>query len=93
MLQKVLGKALMSKARKRLSGGAGALKPIRPTKGSGIASGAGQPASRTRRYVTPRQNPALSPRTGGLAMRGTRVKRGKQAVAQGSLSLRNRRKK
>ncbi len=66
MLQRIIGKAMMSKARKKLAGGPQSLKTMRPTKGSGIKNGTGQAAKRKRGYITPMQNPLRSPKTGGL---------------------------
>lgn len=64
MLSKIIGSAMLSKARKRLSGGPQALKPLRPTKGSGIKNATGLTPFRPRQYVVPRQNPLLSPKGG-----------------------------
>lgn len=71
MLAKIIGTAKLSKARKRLSGGPQALKPLRPTKGSGIKNATGLAAHRPRQYVVPRQNPLLSPK-GGIFSRKKR---------------------
>ena len=89
MLKKVIGQAIMGKDRKRLSGGPQALKPLRPTKGSGIKNGTGQAQARGRQFVTPRQNPALTPGSGqgGLALRGMQMKRGRSAPDQGRIGL------
>lgn len=71
MLKRIIGQAMLSKARKRLSGGPQALKPLRPMKGSGVKNATGRAAKRPRSYVVPKQNPLLSPK-GGLFSRKKR---------------------
>ena len=62
MLTKIITRAKMSKVRKRLTGGPQALKPMRPTKGSGVKNGTGQALKRRKQYLVPRQNPLMSPK-------------------------------
>ena len=62
----MIGQAKMTAMMKRLRGGPQSLLPMSPGKGSGIPSFKGQTPKIAKGYVVPKQNPARSPRTGGL---------------------------
>lgn len=90
MLSKVLGTLKTKPATRKLRGGPQSLKPMSPMKGSGVKNGTGLASRVAKNYVTPKQNPATSPNTGGIAMRGTTPLRGKKAVAGGKIGLKYR---
>ena len=66
MLKRIIGSAKMTAMMKRLRGGPQSLLPMSPGKGSGIPSMKGLTPKMPKGYVVPKQNPANSPRTGGL---------------------------
>lgn len=66
MLQKIIGRAKTSALMKKLRGGPQALLPMSPVKGSGVKSMKGLTPKTMRKYAAKKQNPANSPKTGGL---------------------------
>ena len=56
----------MTAMMKKLRGGPQSLLPMSPLKGSGIPSFKGLTPKMPKAFVVPKQNPANSPRTGGL---------------------------
>ena len=66
MKNRIIGQAKLTAMMKKLRGGPQSLLPMSPLKGSGRPSLKGLTPKRTKGYVVPRQNPSLSPRTGGL---------------------------
>lgn len=58
--------AKLSAMMKKLRGGPQSLLPMSPMKGSGVPSFKGLTLKKPKDYVVQRQNPARSPRTGGL---------------------------
>ena len=66
MLAKILGQAKTSAVMKKLRGGPQSLLPMSPAKGSGVKRPGWSVPKQMKGYVTPRQNPVMSPRTGGL---------------------------
>ena len=66
MITKIKGRAVMSALMKKLRGGPSSILPLSPGKGTGIKSMAGLTPKRRRTYSAPKQNPARTPRTGGL---------------------------
>jgi len=65
MLAKIIGSAGMTALMKKLRGGPQSMLPMSPIKGSGVSSLKGLTPQRGRQYVTPKQNPVMSP-MGGL---------------------------
>lgn len=65
MLNKIIGSAKTTAMMKRLRGGPQSMLPMSPGKGSGVPSLKGLTPKKAKGYVTPRQNPALSLKTGG----------------------------
>jgi len=72
IMHRVIGNAIRSGLAKKLRGGPQSLLPLSPSKGSGIPSLKGLTPKAPRGYVAPMQNPARSPRTGGLVKPGRR---------------------
>ncbi len=66
MLNRIIGKAKMTAMMKKLRGGPQSILPMSPLKGSGIPSFKGLTPKKQKGYVVPRQNPAMSPKTGGI---------------------------
>ena len=66
MKAKIIGRAHTSALMKKLRGGPGSLLPLSPGKGQGIPSLAGLTPKSTRKFSARKQNPAFTPRTGGL---------------------------
>jgi len=66
VIAKIKGHAQMSALLKKLRGGPQSMLPMTPGKGTGIKSLKGATPKRQRGFVVPRQNPALSPNTGGF---------------------------
>ena len=65
-LTQIKGRAKMTALMKKMRGGPGSLLPLSPGKGSGIPSLKGLTTKTARRYSAPKQNPAFTPKTGGL---------------------------
>lgn len=66
MLNKIIGQAKMTAMIKRLRGGPQSMLPMSPAKGSGVPSLKGLTPKSPKGYVTPKQNPAMSLKTGGI---------------------------
>ena len=66
MMSKIIGKAMMSKSMKKLQAGPTAILKNSPIKGMvGTKLGRGAAPARLKSYIG-KQNPAFTPKTGGL---------------------------
>lgn len=66
MLKSIIGRAKTSKLMKKLAGGPQAILPMSPMKGSGIKGSKGLSPTKKKGFVVSKQNPAFTPKTGGL---------------------------
>jgi len=66
VLKTIIGVAKLNAMMKKLRGGPQSMMPISPGKGLGVKGAKGLTLKMPKNYVTRRQNPSLSPRTGGL---------------------------
>ena len=66
MLAKIIGRAQTTALMKKMRGGPQSVLPLSPGKGSGIKSMKGLTPKKMRGFVASKQNPAFTPRTGGL---------------------------
>ena len=66
MITKIIGRAKTAAMMKKLRGGPQSMLPMSPGKGFGVKSLKGLTPKKTRGFVAKKQNPAFTPRTGGL---------------------------
>lgn len=70
MIKQIIGMAKLSAKVKKLRGGPQSVLPMAPGKGMGVKSSKLVTPKAKKWYVTPMQNPARTPRTGGLIRPG-----------------------